>query len=456
MKIELIKSEIIKIIKFAFRFERMIRTIKIVFFLLFVSAVNAQVKDSAQVKIVIDTMAISQSLDSTLMAPQEHPGNDKLPDSLRSASLNEPKMLYIERALLDSLLRPYYNIQIDSTKKNVYGRDILITPKYRMVIDEKSSDTSYIPLPKKIDYFTTIKTHGIDTIGFSNAIELVKIKRIKKAKDPVWWDHQNSIGFDMNEVAFVNWNSGGQNSISGLFKVQFARIFEKLYTLWSSEVSARYGLNNQQNTGLIKTDDEIRLTSTFGYRKDTLSNWYFSAQVNFRTQFTDGYKNSDDEDAISKFFAPAYFHLGIGSQYNLKEELFSIYMSPLTLKSTYVFDERLSNEGAFGVEPGQNTRHELGILIRTKWEKEIFPNVAMVNDLDLYSDYINEFGNIDVDWVLSFEFKINKLFQASFRSHLIYDNDIKIKETNEDGVVETLGARVQLKQQLGIGVIYNF
>lgn len=80
----------------------------------------------------------------------------------------------------------------------------------------------------------------------------------------------------------------------------------------------------------------------------------------------------------------------------------------------------------------------------------------MVNDLELYTDYINNFGNIDVDWVLSFQFKINKVFQASFRTHLIYDDDIKIKETNEDGEVETLGARVQLKQQLGIGIIYNF
>lgn len=80
----------------------------------------------------------------------------------------------------------------------------------------------------------------------------------------------------------------------------------------------------------------------------------------------------------------------------------------------------------------------------------------MVNNLDLYTDYINDFGNIDVDWVLSFQFKINKLFQANFRSHLIYDNDIKIKETNSEGIVETLGARLQLKQQLGIGIIYNF
>lgn len=434
----------------------MIRTIKILFFLLFVSGVDAQIKDSVEVKIAIDTISLIQSVDSTLMATKDYTANDTVLDSLPSDSLQKPKMLYIERALLDSLLRPYYNIHIDSTKNNASGRNIMITPKYRMVIDDYSGDTSYIPLPNKIDYFSRIKTYGIDTIGFSNAIELVSIKRTKRAADPVWWNHKNVIGFDLNQVSFVNWNTGGQNSVSGLFKVEFARVYEKLYTLWNNQVSARYGLNNQQNLGLIKTDDEIRLASSFGYRKDTLSNWYFSAQFNFRTQFTDGFKEPEDEDPISRFFAPAYFHLGIGSQYNLKEKLFSIYVSPLTLKSTYVFDEKLSNEGAFGVQPGDRSRHELGILVRTKWEKEIFKNVAMENDLELYTDYINDFGNIDVEWILNFQFKINKVFQASFRSHLIYDNDIKIKETNEAGEVEILGARVQLKQQLGIGIIYNF
>ena len=434
----------------------MIRTIKILFFLLFVTGVDAQIKDSVEVKIAIDTISLIQSVDSTFMATKDYTANDTVLDSLPSDSLPKPKMLYIERALLDSLLRPYYNIHIDSTKGNAYGRNIMITPKYRMVIDDYSGDTSYIPLPNKIDYFSKIKTYGIDTIGFSNAIELVSIKRTKRAADPVWWNHKNVIGFDLNQVSFVNWNTGGQNSVSGLFKVEFARVYEKLYTLWNNQVSARYGLNNQQNLGLIKTDDEIRLASSFGYRKDTLSNWYFSAQFNFRTQFTDGFKEPEDEDPISRFFAPAYFHLGIGSQYNLKEKLFSIYVSPLTLKSTYVFDEKLSNEGAFGVQPGDRSRHELGILVRTKWEKEIFKNVAMENDLELYTDYINDFGNIDVEWILNFQFKINKVFQASFRSHLIYDNDIKIKETNEAGEVEILGARVQLKQQLGIGIIYNF
>ena len=434
----------------------MIRTIKICFFLLVVSTVNAQVKDSVKVAVAIDTMAMVQSLDSSFISTKDYPRNDGILDSIQVDSLAKPKMISIERALLDSLLRPYYHIEIDSNKANAYGRDVIITPKYRMVIDEYSLDTMYVPIPKKIEYFSKMKTYGIDTIGFSNAIELVSIKRTKEVVVPVWWKHKNSIGFDLNEVAFVNWNAGGVNSISGLFKVEFARLYEKLYTLWNNEVSARYGLNNQQNTGLIKTDDEIRLASSFGYRKDTVSNWYYTAQVSFRTQFTDGYSEPDDEDPISRFFAPAYFHLGVGGRYNLKEELFSIYMSPLTLKSTYVLDEKLSNEGAFGVTPGERSRHELGVLIQTKWEKEIFKNVAMVNDLGLYTDYINDFGNIDVNWILDFQFKINKVFQASFRSHMIYDNDIKIKETNEDGEVVTLGARLQVKQQLGIGVIYNF
>jgi len=434
----------------------MVRILKIFIFFLFVSVAHGQIKKSVEINIALDTMSIVQDLDDSAINPFGSPKSQMPTDSIQKDTIRQPLMLYIQRSMLDSLLKPYYNIQIDTNYEERNKNRIIIIPKYRMMVDSKTSDTSYIAIPKSIDYFDHIKTLGIDTIGFSNAIELTTINRKKIAKEPEWWRHENSIGLDVNEVAFVNWNAGGSNSISGLFKVQFTRVYEKLYTLWNNEISARYGLNQQEDKGLIKTDDEIVLSSNFGYRKDTVSNWYFSAQFNFRTQFTDGYKNPDDEDIISTFFAPAYLFLGVGTQYNLKPKLFSVYISPLTLKTTYVLNEQLSQEGAFGVEPGQKSRHELGILVQTKYEKEIFKNVAMVNNLGLYTDYINNFGNIDVNWILSFQFKINKLFQANFRSNLIYDDDIKTKVTNEDGEVVTEGAKVQLKQQLGIGVIYNF
>jgi hypothetical protein len=62
-----------------------------------------------------------------------------------------------------------------------------------------------------------------------------------------------------------------------------------------------------------------------------------------------------------------------------------------------------------------------------------------------------------VNWELGFKFKINNYFEASLGSQLVYDDDIKHKEDiNGDGSLETLGARVQFKQQLGIGVLYKF
>ncbi len=404
----------------------------------------------------IDNSDIEKSYDSLILEPRETRLDSVLPDSLNIAPRERPRMISIERSMLDSLLSPYYNIAIDSIVADSITTNVTFTPKYRMKVDPETKDTIYVPLPKSTYFINVLKTYGIDTIEIPTAIELVSVRPKKEVIEPEWWEYDNSIGFDLNQVSFVNWNSGGENSISGLLKIYFSRNYEKLYTIWRNEISARYGLNQREDQGLIKTDDEIKLSSSFGYRKDTLSNWYYTARFSFRTQFTDGFNNPEDEEPISRFFAPAYFFLGVGGTYNLKEELLSVYLSPFTFKSTYVLDDRLSQEGAFGVNPGSNARHELGILVRTKWDKELLTNMAMTNELELYSDYINNFGNIDIDWILTFKFKINDLLEANFRTHLIYDDDIKIRETNEQGEVETLGARVQLKQQLGIGILYSF
>ncbi len=434
----------------------------VVYLLFHVGMTCAQERDSISadkprdsLKIEIDPSGMDKSYDSLILEQRDTMALRALSDSLKRVK-RKPRMIRIERSMLDSLLSPFYEISIDSLVGDSISENITFTPRYRMKIDPETNDTIYVPRPKSVYYIEVVKTYGIDTIEVPEAIQLTSIKPKPKAVEPEWWEYKNSIGFDLNQVSFVNWNAGGQNSVSGLLKIYFMRNYEKLYTIWKNEISARYGLNQREDEGLIKTDDEIKLSSSFGYRKDTLSNWYYTAQFNFRTQFTDGFNDPGDADPISRLFAPAYMFLGVGGNYNLKEELLSVYLSPFTFKSTYVLDQRLSDEGAFGVNPGSNARHELGILVRAKWDRELMTNMAMTNELELYSDYLNNFGNIDVDWVLTFRFKINKLLEANFRTHLIYDDDIKIKKTNASGEVEILGARVQLKQQLGIGILYSF
>lgn len=427
--------------------------------LLFISVANAQVKDSINElpfvykKKGIDTTNVFLKIDLAEIHRSMH-GNAYFQ---KEDSIQISKFVTIDKKVLDSLLKPFYFFSSDTVYMDTMQGDLRFRPRYRRVVNAIKQDTSYVSIPKPKSHIAVNRNYGIDTLEITNPLILKSIKRLPKAKDPVWWKNKNTIALDINEVAYINWNTGGSNSIAGLLKIYFERNYQKIYTLWENQISVRYGLNEQENKGLIKTDDEIKLSSSFGYRRDSISNWYYSVKLNFNTQFTNGYKYPDTKTPISRFFAPAYAFLGVGAQYNLKPKNFSAYLSPITLKSTYVLDEDLSNDGAFGVEIGKRSRHEFGALVQSSWVTEVFKNVAMTNQLSLYSDYLNKFGNIDVDWVLKFQFKINDFLEANFRTHLIYDDDIKHKEdTNGDGQLEVVGPRVQFKQQLGIGVLYKF
>ena len=226
-------------------------------------------------------------------------------------------------------------------------------------------------------------------------------------------------------------------------------------------------MNKQDGKDLKKTDDALQFNSTFGYRKDSLTNWYHSAKFNFNTQFMNGYAYPNTSKAISKPFAPAYIFMGVGAENINNEKKRIFYISPFTFKTTFVLDQKLADQGAFGVEKatydldgnllthGEKSKMELGFLITNKYKKEVFKNIILENRLSLYSDYINRFGNIDVNCDIQVELVVNQYVKANIGAHIIYDDDIKSKE-EESGVQVIKGPKVQLKQLLGVGVVYQF
>ena len=281
------------------------------------------------------------------------------------------------------------------------------------------------------------------------------------------WIKKNRIGFDISEIAFVNWNAGGTSSISGLLKTKFNRVYTKYKYNWSNELIMRYGLNKQDGVELRKTDDVFQFNSAFGYRNDTISNWYHTAKFNFNTQFTDGYSYPNKEISVSKPFAPAYIFLGLGAEYATKKKDRTLYLSPFTSKMTFVLDQRLANQGSFGVikavydlngnlvTPGEKSKIELGILITGFYKKEVVKNVTLENRVSFYSDYINKFGNIDIDYDLVLDLVVNEHIRTNIGAHIIYDDDIKAKE-DINGEQITVGPKTQLKQILGVGLVYDF
>ena len=134
-----------------------------------------------------------------------------------------------------------------------------------------------------------------------------------------------------------------------------------------------------------------------------------------------------------------------------------------------MLDQDLANVGSFGVTPaafdnqgniitkGKHLRKEVGVLLTSAFESEVIENISVRNLVSFYSDYINNFGNVDVDWEINFNFQVNDYVRASLGSHLKYDDDVKITyDDDEDGELEISGAKVQWKQLLGLGVSVVF
>ena len=74
----------------------------------------------------------------------------------------------------------------------------------------------------------------------------------------------------------------------------------------------------------------------------------------------------------------------------------------------------------------------------------------MKTRLELFSNYLNNPQNIDVNLENIFTFKVNKWFSASLQWNVLYDDDIDVRD-NKGG----FGPRTQFKSVLGLGLSHT-
>jgi hypothetical protein len=268
------------------------------------------------------------------------------------------------------------------------------------------------------------------------------------------WDFGGLASFNFSQVSLTNWVAGGQSSTSGVAIFNVFGNYKKEKISWENSLDMGYGILKEKDKDAIKSNDKLDFNSKFGIKQT--EKLYYSTIFNFRTQFALGYKYPNPTNAISRFMAPAYMTLSVGGDYK-PNKFFSLFVSPLTGKMTIVSDQILSNAGAFGVDPGKTTRAEIGSFLKMEFKSEIVKNVSLNSKLDLFSNYLNNPENIDVNWDLLVNMKINDYLSANLISNLIYDDDIKIAiDKNNDGIIEKKGPRVQFKEMFGLGLSLKF
>lgn len=279
-----------------------------------------------------------------------------------------------------------------------------------------------------------------------------------------YWKVGGDVSLTFGQTAFVNWSSGGINSLSLNSLLNFHADYQKNKYLWTNNLIAAYGMYKEKDDVRKKNDDKIDFTSNFGF--EMTKNWYYSVTAGFKSQFDKGYPDDNDSIYSSNFLAPAYVSLGLGLTYRPNENL-QLILSPTTYRLTVVNDQRLADMGEYGVDPaeytmindstevltknGRKVRHEFGFNLKFMYKVTIWKNVDFQTNLELFSNYLENPQNIDVYWDNYFTFTINKWLTANLTTSLIYDHDINI--TDKDG---NTGPRTQFKQTFGLGLAYKF
>lgn len=271
-------------------------------------------------------------------------------------------------------------------------------------------------------------------------------------QDTTYWLAGGFVAATFSNVSLSNWAAGGAENMSINGATGLFADYRKERSAWESSLDMGYGVINQDKQGFEKSDDKINFVTKYGYQmsKDN-KQWFFSGLLDFRTQFYEGRTvgSIDPDSLISDFMAPGYLTLGLGVDFKPNDKLSFNYI-PLTGKFTFVNNQTLADEGAYGVDPGSKMRAELGSFLRIKYKDEVMKNVNVESRLELFTNYVESFGVIDVNWQNTVVMKINKVLSANLFTHLLYDEDIKTQTDEGDE------ARVQFKSVFGVGLAYNF
>ncbi|MEI6948901.1 DUF3078 domain-containing protein [Paraflavisolibacter sp. H34] len=263
------------------------------------------------------------------------------------------------------------------------------------------------------------------------------------------------VALNFSQASLTNWAAGGQNAVSGNAIVNYFSQYKRGKKAWDNNFSLGYGLIMQGKANrFIKSDDKIDLTSRYGW--EVSRRWNISALVNFRSQFTAGYAYPNDSVVISRFFAPAYLTIAPGFDYRPGAD-FSLFLSPVTTRFIFVTDKRLSQAGAFGVDPGERMRLEAGGYVKAALIKNLSEDLNLATSLDLFSNFLDRPENVDVNWQMLLVLKVSKYISASLSTQLLYDDNTKVTTYKSDGItVDRSGPRTQFKEVLGIGFAYKF
>lgn len=244
------------------------------------------------------------------------------------------------------------------------------------------------------------------------------------------WKQERKLGVLINQSSFDNWLAGGVDSFSGTLNFDYDLRYQSDQWEWTTTLDAALGYaKNMGQDYFNKTEDQLEINTLLALKSSR--RWNFSSSFNLKTQNAPGNNFIETAGNIERiktsgFFSPAYMRLGLGMAYKKEKEL-ALQFNPLNARLIVVdraFTQNLAQgETFFGVEADKTTRWEAGASFALQSELLILKNIVMSNQLSLVANYLDEVKNVDVDYTINFNMKVNEYLSAILEAQMLYDDN---------------------------------
>lgn len=285
-------------------------------------------------------------------------------------------------------------------------------------------------------------------------------KVVKEAPVLSPWRFGGDASLGLTQTALANWSQGGESSMAllGIAKYSINYIEKKIK--WENSLELRYGGNYTGTKGYVKNDDRIEFQSRFGY--SAFREWYYSGDFTFKTQMAKGFEISGDtKTLLSKFMSPGYITMSLGLDYKPDEDL-SIFLSPLTSRTTYVIDTVRIDQTNFGVSEFSKKLWEPGMAFKGRLKRQLNENIAYNTRLEIFTLYTDPFRKFNFNWENILSMQVTQYITAEIMAHILYDYNTKFGKTdaNGDPVLDPDGNQVterrwQFKELITVGFKYR-
>ena len=311
----------------------------------------------------------------------------------------------------------------------------------------------------------------------------------EKTPKPSNWTNSLKTNVTVGQTGLFNWAAGGDNTVSMAAYIDGNANWKKGDMFWNNRLQLDYGfLYTSSKPILQKNTDRIYLESKWGYKTEKMKKFYFSANFDFKSQFSNtydyptptakadgsafaadekpGYEDWSSARVLkSGFLSPAYTNLALGIDY-VPTKWLSVNLAPLTggfvivrtpeLRKSYSMelkDEWKDKTEGVPTDGSQfrSAKFEFGAQLKADAKVNVNDKFSYSTQLVLFANYLDIKHCPRINWDNRIDWKLAKYFSLTLITNLIYDDTILITTESDP----TPKARVQFKESLAFGFTYT-